>query len=126
MHRCGVRADSPADRTELRRFRIAGTFVDTSDIRRVRAAIKPTTKLLFIETPANPSMAITDIAACAKLAKKDRILLAVDNTFATPCLQNPLALGADVVVHSMTNSSTATPMWSQASSCPVAITSTAN
>jgi methionine-gamma-lyase len=87
---------------ELRRFRIASTFVDTSDIRLLRAALRSKTKLLFIETPANPSMAITDIVACAELTKKRRMLLAVDNTFATPCLQNPLALGADVVVHSMT------------------------
>jgi len=87
---------------ELARFGVQSDFVDTSDIETVRKAIRPTTKILFIETPANPTMALTDIRACAALAKERGIILAVDNTFSSPVLQNPLDLGADVVVHSLT------------------------
>lgn len=87
---------------ELPRFGISASFVETADMKLVRAALRRETKLLFVETPANPSMAITDIRACAEVCRRHRMLLAVDNTFATPCLQNPLPLGADVVIHSMT------------------------
>lgn len=84
------------------RFGVEATFVDTSSIENVRKAIQPNTKLLFIETPANPTMDITDIEECSKLAHENNILVAVDNTFSSPVLQNPLKLGADVVFHSMT------------------------
>ncbi len=85
------------------RFGIGCDFVDTSDLNRVEEAIRPgTTKVLFIETPANPTMKITDIAGCADLARKHNMLLVVDNTFMSPYLQQPLTMGAHVVVHSMT------------------------
>ena len=84
---------------------VRSTFLDTSDIQKVSEAIgKPGTKLLFVETPANPTLAITDIAAVAEIAHKAGIKLVVDNTFCSPYLQNPLDLGADIVVHSMTKS----------------------
>ncbi len=84
------------------RFGVESTFVDTSDINLVKAAIKANTKLLYIETPANPTISITDIAACARIAHERGILLVVDNTFCSPYLQRPLELGADVVLHSIT------------------------
>jgi methionine-gamma-lyase len=87
---------------EYARFGVEADFVDTSDFEAVEKALRPSTKLLFIETPANPTMKLTDLRACAELAKAKGILLAVDNTFASPILQNPLALGADVVFHSLT------------------------
>ncbi len=68
----------------------------------VEAAITPQTKMLWIETPGNPLMSITDIAACAKIAQRHGVLLGVDNTFATPALTRPLELGADIVMHSAT------------------------
>jgi cystathionine gamma-lyase len=84
------------------RFGVTFTFVDTSDLNAVEAAFTPKTKVLWIETPSNPLLKITDIRALAKLAHAKKALLAVDNTFASPALQRPLALGADVVVHSTT------------------------
>lgn len=84
------------------RFGVEASFVDTSRIELVEAAIKPNTKLLYIETPANPTISITDIAACAELAHKHGIRLVVDNTFCSPYLQRPLELGADIVLHSIT------------------------
>ena len=78
------------------------TFVDTSDIDQVDAAINERTKLLFTETPANPTLKIIDIARCSALAHSKGIPLCVDNTFATPYLQRPIELGADIVVHSAT------------------------
>ncbi len=86
----------------LSRFGVEATFVDTSKIELVEQAIRPNTKLLFIETPANPTISITDIAACAVIARKYGIKLAVDNTFCSPYLQRPLELGADIVLHSIT------------------------
>jgi len=80
------------------------TFLDTSDADAVRKAIKPNTKLIYLETPANPTLSITDIAAIAETAHSLDIPLVVDNTFCSPYLQNPLDLGADVVLHSMTKS----------------------
>lgn len=88
--------------TEFARFGVAADFVDTSEPAAVERALRPETRLLFVETPANPTMSITDIRACSELARRRSILLAVDNTFASPILQNPLALGADVVLHSLT------------------------
>lgn len=78
------------------------TTVDTSDLDAVRAAIEPSTKVLWIETPSNPLMKISDVAALAELGRTAGVLVVVDNTFASPALQQPLALGADVVVHSTT------------------------
>jgi methionine-gamma-lyase len=88
--------------TEYTRFGIESTFVDSSDIEAVRAAMRPETKLVYIETPANPTLKITDVAACAEIAHAGGALLAVDNTFSSPVLQRPFEMGADIVVHSMT------------------------
>jgi cystathionine beta-lyase/cystathionine gamma-synthase len=77
-------------------------LVPTSDLDSVRAALTENTKLLWIETPGNPLMTITDIAACAEIAHQHGALLAVDNTFASPVLTRPLELGADIVMHSAT------------------------
>jgi methionine-gamma-lyase len=87
---------------DFSRFGIESTFVDTSDVAQVRAAIRPNTRLIFIETPANPTIVLTDIAAVAAIAAEHGALLLVDNTFASPILQRPLELGADIVMHSMT------------------------
>lgn len=78
------------------------TLADASDLDALEAAITPRTKLLWIESPGNPLMSITDIAACADLARRHGVLLGVDNTFATPVLTRPLELGADIVMHSAT------------------------
>ena len=78
------------------------SFIDTSCLENVSKAIRPNTKLLYVETPTNPTMIITDIAAVAKLARERNITLAVDNTFLSPYLQRPIELGAHIVVHSMT------------------------
>jgi cystathionine gamma-lyase/cystathionine beta-lyase/cystathionine gamma-lyase/homocysteine desulfhydrase len=86
----------------LRRYRIDFTYVDTSDLEASARAIRRETRLLFVETPTNPVMGITDLAAAAALAHEHGIRLVVDNTFASPCLQQPLVLGADLVVHSTT------------------------
>jgi len=87
---------------ELPRLGISTTFVDTADPGRVAEALRPTTRMLFFETPANPTLKITDLAAMARLTRERQILLAVDNTFATPHVQRPLIFGADIVVHSLT------------------------
>jgi cystathionine beta-lyase/cystathionine gamma-synthase len=84
------------------KFGIVFTYVDTASIANIEAAITPKTRLIWIETPTNPLMNITDIAATASIAKKAGALLCVDNTFASPYLQNPLTLGADIVMHSAT------------------------
>ncbi|UCC13064.1 MAG: aminotransferase class I/II-fold pyridoxal phosphate-dependent enzyme [candidate division WOR-3 bacterium] len=89
-------------KTIMPRLGITVTFVNTADIDALSRAITDKTKLIFTETPANPTMKIVDIAACAALAKKNHALLCVDNTFATPYLQRPVELGADIVLHSMT------------------------
>ncbi|CCM12057.1 cystathionine gamma-synthase [Helicobacter heilmannii] len=78
------------------------TLIDSSDPAQIKAAIKPNTKALYLETPSNPLLKITDLQKCAALAKKHKLITIVDNTFATPYLQNPLNLGADIVVHSAT------------------------
>jgi methionine-gamma-lyase len=84
------------------RFGVQSTFVDSTDLGRIEAAMRPNTRLVFIETPTNPTMKITDIAGAAAIAHRGGALLAVDNTFASPYLQRPLALGADIVIHSLT------------------------
>jgi cystathionine gamma-lyase len=86
----------------LKGFGIESTFLDMSDPKRVREGIRPNTRMIWLETPSNPMLKIFDIAAIADIAKAHSLVLAVDNTFATPALQNPLALGATVVVHSTT------------------------
>jgi cystathionine gamma-lyase len=83
-------------------FGIKFTFVDMADPANVAAAITPKTRLVWVETPTNPTLRIVDIAAVAKLTQGKDILLAVDNTFASPYLQNPMDLGADIVMHSVT------------------------
>jgi methionine-gamma-lyase len=88
--------------TEYARYGVKATFVDSADPANVRAAMRPETKLVYIETPANPTLKLTDIAACAAIAHAGGALIGVDNTFATPLLQRPFDLGADVVLHSMT------------------------
>ena len=84
------------------KFGIKFIYVDTTNIDNVQAAVTANTKLIWLETPTNPLMNITDIAAAAVVAKSARALLCVDNTFASPYLQNPLDLGADIVMHSAT------------------------
>jgi len=84
------------------KFGIKFIYTDTTDPANVSAAITPKTKLIWVETPTNPLMNITDIAAIAGISKKSGSLLCVDNTFASPYLQNPLDLGADIVMHSST------------------------
>jgi cystathionine beta-lyase/cystathionine gamma-synthase len=84
------------------KYGITATLVDSSDPDAVATAIRPETRLVHVETPANPTTRITDVAAVAELAHAAGALLSVDATFATPVLQRPLALGADVVVHSLT------------------------
>ncbi|WP_342598887.1 bifunctional cystathionine gamma-lyase/homocysteine desulfhydrase [Psychrobacillus sp. FSL H8-0483] len=86
----------------LNRFGIEATFVDTSDVSKVEAAILENTIAIFLETPTNPLLKITDIKAIAKLAKEKGLLSIVDNTFMTPYFQQPIELGADIVVHSAT------------------------
>jgi cystathionine gamma-lyase/cystathionine beta-lyase/cystathionine gamma-lyase/homocysteine desulfhydrase len=86
----------------LRRFGLEFTYVDTSNAEAVRAAIRPATKMLYLETPTNPMMTISDIAACVEAVKGRGILTVVDNTFMSPYFQRPIELGADVVVHSTT------------------------
>jgi methionine-gamma-lyase len=88
--------------TIFAKFGINSTFVDTSDLAAIEKAILPNTKLLYVETPANPTMRITDIRGAATIAHRHGIPLAVDNTFASPYLQRPLEHGADIVVHSLT------------------------
>jgi cystathionine beta-lyase len=84
------------------KFGIRIHFVDTSDPEKLFNAITPKTKLIWLETPTNPTLKISDIQAIAKIAKANHCLLCVDNTFASPALQQPLTLGADIVVHSAT------------------------
>jgi cystathionine beta-lyase/cystathionine gamma-synthase len=85
-----------------RRYGLEFTYVDTSDLAAVEAAFRPQTKLVFLETPTNPVLRLTDIAAVAKIAHRHGAIVAVDNTFASPVLQRPLELGADLVTHSTT------------------------
>lgn len=84
------------------KYNIESSYIDTSDPKLVEDSIRPNTKIIYIETPANPTMLISDIEAVSKIAKKHNIPLVVDNTFCSPYLQKPLDLGADVVLHSMT------------------------
>jgi cystathionine beta-lyase/cystathionine gamma-synthase len=83
-------------------FGMEFSYVDTSQLDKVSQAIKPNTRMVYVETPTNPTMIVTDIAAVSKLAHDRKLMVVVDNTFLSPYLQQPLALGADIVVHSMT------------------------
>lgn len=83
-------------------FGIKFHFINLTDASNIEKYLNKNTKLIWVETPTNPTMQIIDIEACSKIAKANNLLLAVDNTFASPYLQNPLALGADIVMHSVT------------------------
>ncbi len=88
--------------TLFSRFGVESSYVNTTNLREVKNAIRPNTKLIFTETPANPTMEISDLRALADIAHENDIPLVVDNTFCSPYLQKPLDLGADIVLHSMT------------------------
>jgi cystathionine beta-lyase/cystathionine gamma-synthase len=81
---------------------IAWDMIDFTDMKKVRAAFKKNTKIVWVESPTNPTLKCTDIAAVAKICKEHGALMCVDNTFMSPALQNPLKLGADIVMHSVT------------------------
>jgi methionine-gamma-lyase len=84
------------------RFGIESSYLNTTSIEAVKQAIRPNTKVIYLETPTNPTMEITDIQAVSSIAHQHNILVVVDNTFCTPVLQKPLDLGADIVIHSLT------------------------
>ena len=86
----------------LNRFGIESTFVDGSDLNAVEQAMRPNTKIVYVETPGNPTLVITDIEEAARIAHAHGALLVVDNTFMTPILQRPFDWGADIVIHSLT------------------------
>jgi len=86
----------------LKQYGLKFKFIDTTRIENVEDAITPNTRMIFIESPTNPMLRITNIRAVASLARSKDIVLTVDNTFMSPCFQNPLELGADIVVHSTT------------------------
>ncbi|MBN2571694.1 MAG: aminotransferase class I/II-fold pyridoxal phosphate-dependent enzyme [Ignavibacteriales bacterium] len=86
----------------LSKFNIETTFVNTSNLKDIQEAVKPNTKVIYIETPGNPTLEIADLAETAKIARSINAKLVVDNTFMSPALQQPLTLGVDIVVHSMT------------------------
>jgi cystathionine beta-lyase/cystathionine gamma-synthase len=85
-----------------RKFGLDFTYVDTSDLDRIEPAITPRTKYLFVETPTNPMLRVTDLAAASDIAHRHGVRVVVDNTFASPYIQKPLAFGADIVLHSTT------------------------
>jgi cystathionine gamma-lyase len=89
-------------RRVFERYGVTFSFVDTTEPARLRAALTPRTRYVYIETPSNPLLRLTDLSAAAEIAHAGKALLVVDNTFATPFLQRPLALGADLVLHSLT------------------------
>ncbi len=88
--------------TIMKKFGIETTFVDTAVIENVKNAIKQNTKVVYVETPGNPTLCISDLEEISKLAHKHGSKVVVDNTFMSPALQNPIALGVDVVMHSLT------------------------
>jgi methionine-gamma-lyase len=90
--------------TSFARFGNEATFVDTADLAQTRAAMRTNTRMVYLETPSNPTMKLSDIAGAAEIAHAQGALLVVDNTFASPYVQRPLELGADIVVHSCTKS----------------------
>ena len=86
----------------LVQFGMEFSFIDTSCLEKVQQALRPSTRMIYVETPTNPTMIVTDIAAVASLANEKGLTLVVDNTFMSPYLQQPISLGAHIVVHSMT------------------------
>ena len=86
----------------LSKFGFEATFVDTTDLQQIEAAVRPNTKAIFIETPSNPLLEVTDIRGVVAIAKRHNLLSMVDNTFMSPVLQRPLELGVDIVLHSAT------------------------
>jgi len=86
----------------LRKYQLDFTYVDTSDLDQIQRAIRPTTKMLFLETPTNPTLRLTDLQGACELAHAYRLIVVVDNTFASPYVQRPIDFGADLVVHSTT------------------------
>ncbi|MBI4811270.1 MAG: PLP-dependent transferase [Ignavibacteriales bacterium] len=86
----------------LEDFRLQFDFIDTTNIKLVEQTIRQETRMIFVETPTNPTMEITDLAAISKLTKRNRLISVCDNTFATPYLQQPLSYGIDIVIHSLT------------------------
>src|SRR6266571_3116555 len=86
----------------LTRYQLSFSYVDTSKLDEVERAMTPATRMLFVETPTNPVMRLTDLRAAADLAHHHNVRLVVDNTFASPCIQRPIELGADIVTHSTT------------------------
>jgi cystathionine beta-lyase/cystathionine gamma-synthase len=86
----------------LTRYQLKFTYVDTSKLDQIEGALRPETRMVFVETPTNPVMRLTDVAAVASLSRAKGIRLVVDNTFASPCVQRPIELGADIVMHSTT------------------------
>jgi len=86
----------------LTRYRLTFSYVDTGDLDAVAAAVQPTTRMVFVETPTNPILRLTDLAGMAELCRSRGLTLTVDNTFASPYVQRPLDLGADLVIHSTT------------------------
>jgi len=86
----------------LRQFGLDFSWVDTSDLGAIERAIRPATKMLYIETPTNPVLGLTDLTAAARISRKHKLRLVVDNTFMSPYFQQPIALGANIVVHSTT------------------------
>lgn len=89
-------------KTVMNKFGVEATFVNSENLEEIKNAIKPNTKIIYVETPGNPTLVVTDINKTAKLAHDNGAKLVVDNTFMSPALQRPLELGADIVVHSMT------------------------
>jgi methionine-gamma-lyase len=88
--------------TVMKKYGVETTFVDTTKLDEVKKAIKPNTKVVYVETPGNPTLCISDLTEISKLAHQHKAQVVVDNTFMSPALQNPIALGADVVLHSLT------------------------
>ena len=84
------------------KFGFESTFVDTTDLSQIEAAVRPNTKAIFVESPSNPLLDVTDIRGVVAIAKAHNLLTIVDNTFLSPVLQRPLELGADIVLHSAT------------------------
>jgi len=88
--------------TIMKKYGVETTFVDTSNLGEVQKAIKPNTKVVYVETPGNPTLCVSDLTEISKIAHKSNAKVVVDNTFMSPALQNPIAFGADVVLHSLT------------------------
>ncbi|MBI5172733.1 MAG: cystathionine gamma-synthase [Candidatus Melainabacteria bacterium] len=85
-----------------KKFNIEFTYVNTADLAQIKAAIKPNTRIIWLESPTNPLLKLADLEAIGEIAKKNNLIFAVDNTFATPYFQRPLEFGADIIVHSTT------------------------